>query len=149
MSLINPKISIVLLRLSFGIIYVWFGMLKFFPGVSPAEGLAGKTIHYLSFGILESDVAVKVLAVIEVAIGLGFLLNKFFKRVLVVMLLHMICTFSTFVILPEEMFTVAPFGLTLTGQYVVKNLILIGSGMLILNFLNVPNPAEEPSKVIS
>ena len=138
MSVISPKLTILLLRVSFGIIYLWFGMLKFFPGLSPAEGLAGKTIHYLSFGLLESDIAVKVLAIVEVVIGLGFLFNRQFKKVLLVMLLHMVCTFSTFLILPEEMFTVAPFGLTLTGQYVVKNLILIGSGMLILNILNVP-----------
>lgn len=148
MSFISPKISILLLRLSFGIIYIWFGLLKFFPGLSPAEGLSGKTIHYLSFGILDADIAVKVLAVIECAIGLGFLLNKYFKRVLVVMLLHMLCTFSTFVILPEEMFTVAPFGLTLVGQYVIKNLILIGAGMLILNVLNVPEPVKTQAKSV-
>jgi uncharacterized membrane protein YkgB len=132
----NPKITILLLRISFGLIYLWFGMLKFFPGLSPAESLAGETIQAMTFGVIPAVLGVKLLAVMECAIGLGFLINTWFRRVILVMIAHMVCTFATFVFLPEQMFHVAPFGLTLTGQYVVKNLIFLGAGILIINFLD-------------
>jgi hypothetical protein len=41
------------LRVSLGIIFLWFGALKFFPGLSPAQDLAARTIEQLSFGIVQ------------------------------------------------------------------------------------------------
>ena len=38
------------LRTNVGIVFFWFGVLKFFPALSPAEDLAGRTISALSFG---------------------------------------------------------------------------------------------------
>jgi uncharacterized membrane protein YkgB len=38
------------IRISLGIVFLWFGVLKFIPGMSPAEHLAGQTIERLSFG---------------------------------------------------------------------------------------------------
>jgi uncharacterized membrane protein YphA (DoxX/SURF4 family) len=34
----------MLLRVSLGIVFLWFGILKFFPSASPAEELASRTI---------------------------------------------------------------------------------------------------------
>jgi len=128
--------TILILRLSFGIIYLWFGLLKFFPGLSPAEGLAGETIETMTFGILPAALGLQILACVECLIGIGFLVNRFFRTMVMIMLGHMVCTFSTFVLLPEHMFTMAPFGLTLAGQYVVKNLVFLGAGFLIINFID-------------
>jgi uncharacterized membrane protein YkgB len=36
------------LRISLGIVFFWFGFLKFFPNVSPAESLATDTINVLT-----------------------------------------------------------------------------------------------------
>ncbi len=46
------KKSITFLRISIGIIYFWFGALKFFHGYSPAEDLAINTINELTFGLV-------------------------------------------------------------------------------------------------
>lgn len=44
--------GITLLRLSVGLVFLWFGFLKFIPGLSPAEELATKTVDGLSFGLV-------------------------------------------------------------------------------------------------
>ena len=40
-------------------------------------------------------------------------------------------TFLPLILLPDICFTDFPFGLTLEGQYIVKNLIIISSGLVI------------------
>ena len=65
--------GIVLLRISMGIVFLWFGALKFFPGLSPAQTLAGNTISILSFGLFTPESAVFILAVWECLIGVGLI----------------------------------------------------------------------------
>jgi hypothetical protein len=74
--------GITLLRISLGIVFLWFGALKFFPGLSPAQELAGRTIQTLTFGLLAPDTAVLILAVWECLIGLGLLLGVFLRATL-------------------------------------------------------------------
>jgi len=62
-----------LLRYSLGVVFLWFGILKFFPGLSPAQSLAGDTIARLSFDLLSPAAAVFLLAVWESLIGIGLL----------------------------------------------------------------------------
>jgi len=54
--------SLTLLQISLGIVFFWFGALKFFPGLSPAQDLAGRTIETLSFGLLQPTVSLPILA---------------------------------------------------------------------------------------
>src|SRR5215471_7688363 len=65
----------VLLRMSVGIVYLWFGVLKFFPNMSPAQDLATKTISVLSGGLVPPSISLPVLAAWECAIGIGLLLG--------------------------------------------------------------------------
>jgi uncharacterized membrane protein YphA (DoxX/SURF4 family) len=65
--------GIVLLRISLGIVFFWFGVLKFFASLSPAQDLATRTIDLLSFGLVAPGVALPVLAAWECAIGLGLI----------------------------------------------------------------------------
>src|SRR3712207_3021299 len=67
------RYGITLIRTSLGIVFFWFGVLKFFPGLSPAETLAGRTIEFLTGGILEPGVSLPLLAAWECAIGLGLI----------------------------------------------------------------------------
>lgn len=115
----------LLMRISFGLIYTWYGMLKFFPGLSPAEGLAKETIHHLTFGIIPDDVSILLLATWEVGVGLLFLTNRFQRTAILLALVHMGCTFLPFLFMPELTFTFVPYGFTLVGQYIVKNLVFI------------------------
>ena len=65
--------TIKLIRLSLGIIFLWYGMLKFFPTLSPAEELATKTIDIMFLGLINPLLSIKLLALLEVSIGIGFL----------------------------------------------------------------------------
>src|SRR5882672_5536185 len=68
--------GLLLLRWSLGIIFFWFGFLKFFNGMSPAEGLATRTISVLSMGQVPAPTSLPVLAAWECLIGLGLLSGK-------------------------------------------------------------------------
>src|SRR5882757_5840505 len=107
-KLVQP---ITILRTSIGIIYLWFGMLKFFPRLSPAEDLAKETIRVLTFGLIQPDFSLVLLALWETIIGL-LLLSGLFKRTsMALVATHMICTFTPLILLPHLSFTHQPYGL--------------------------------------
>ena len=118
------KNGIQLLRLSLGFIFFWFGVLKFFPGLSPAQNLAGDTIAALSFGVLSPSQAVFILAIWESLIGLGLLTGPFLRGTLLLLWLQMIGTMTPLILFPEICFKSFPLVPTLEGQYIIKNLVL-------------------------
>ena len=123
----TPGRWLITLRVSIGIIYVWFGALKFFPGVSPAEELAKETIHQLTFKLINPELSLLLLAIWETAIGV-LLISGLYPRVVIrIVLVHMICTFTPLFLLPGVSFTSAPFALTLVGQYIVKNIVIVSA----------------------
>ena len=119
------------LRISLGVIFFWYGVLKFFPALSPAEQLATDTINILFLGLIPASISIKILALWEVLIGIGFLLGLYTRVVSVLFLVHMFLTFTPLFILSDLCFTQAPFAFTLVGQYIVKNIIFILVGLLI------------------
>lgn len=121
-----------LLRWAIGINYFWFGMLKFFTGLSPAEGLAKDTIHVLTFGLIPDEVNLMLLAIWEVGIGVLFLTGFFIRFGAVAAILHMIFTFMPLFFFPEVSFSHAPYGFTIVGQYIVKNLVFLAALFIIL-----------------
>jgi uncharacterized membrane protein YkgB len=123
----NPAKKLRIMQISIGVIYLWFGALKFFSGVSPAEALAVETIQYLTVGILSPEQCLFMLAACETMIGLMLLLNFKKKYVIIAALLHLLGTFSPLVIMPDQIFKCTIFFLSLTGQYIVKNLIIFSS----------------------
>ena len=123
--------GITLLRISLGIVFVWFGVLKYFPGASPAEALAIDTIQVMSGGLVPPRVSLVVLATWECAIGLGLILGRYLRTTLLLLFLQMPGTVTPLFYFPEASFQSFPFILTLEGQYIVKNLILISAGFVI------------------
>ncbi|MBS1720904.1 MAG: DoxX family membrane protein [Armatimonadetes bacterium] len=123
--------SVTLLRISMGIIFFWFGVLKFFPGTSPAEILAGKTIQQLSLGTLKPAVSLPLIAALECGLGLAFLTGYRLKSATLVLLFHMAGTFTPMLLFPSETFKVFPIVPTLEGQYILKNLVLLSAGLVI------------------
>lgn len=123
--------GITLLRISMGIIFFWFGLLKFFEGLSPAESLAIRTIDILSLGLIGPDVIRYGLGAWEVLIGIGLIFKLFLRETLLLMFLQMLGTMTPIFLLPDEVFTAFPYGLTLEGQYIVKNLVVISGGIVI------------------
>jgi uncharacterized membrane protein YphA (DoxX/SURF4 family) len=123
--------SVTLLRLSMGVVFLWFGALKFFPGVSPAENLAGRTIAVMTAGLVPPAVSLPVLAFWEVLIGLGFLSGRCLRATILLLSAQMLGTVTPLFFFPTETFTAFPFAPTLEGQYIIKNLVLISAGLVV------------------
>lgn len=118
--------GLILLRISIGIVFFWFGALKLFPGVSPAEGLIRETLPFLPMNIF-----LPVLAIWEMIIGLGFIFGKFIRLTILLMFLQMGGTVSPIFLNPGAVWVDFPFVLTLEGQYIIKNLVLLSAATVI------------------
>jgi uncharacterized membrane protein YkgB len=118
--------GITVLRVGLGVVFFWFGMLKFFPGLSPAEYLVRNTIYFVN-----PDWFIPVLAAWESVIGLGLITGKFMRLTLLLLFLQMPGTALPLLVLPDVVWTIFPHGLTLEGQYIFKNLVLIGAGLVL------------------
>ncbi len=123
--------GIVLLRVSTGVVFFWFGFLKFFPDLSPAEDLATNTIDLLTFGLIPPNVSIIILAAWEVLIGLGLIFGKFLRTTLFLLFLQMLGTITPLFLFTSEVFTQIPYAPTLEGQYIIKNIVLISAGIVI------------------
>lgn len=123
--------SLVFLRVSIGVIYIWFGALKFFHGYSPAEDLAISTINKLTFNLIPQPVNIILLAVWECALGILLVSGQWLRPVLVFLFLHLACTFAPLLLFPNISFKFPPYGFTLVGQYIMKNLIIICAAAII------------------
>ena len=120
-----------LLRISLGVVFLWFGVLKFFPGLSPASDLAARTITALSFGTVPASVSVPVLAGWECLIGLGLLSGVAMRATLLLLALQMAGTLTPLLLFPSEVFTRVPYAPTLEGQYIIKNVVLISAAIVL------------------
>jgi len=123
--------GVLLLRVSLGIVFLWFGALKFFPGVSPAQDLATRTLDILSFGLVPASVAIPLLAAWECLIGIGLIFGLWMRATLFLLFMQMVGTVTPLFLFPAEAFTRFPYAPTLEGQYIIKNLVLVGAGIVI------------------
>lgn len=123
--------GVTLLRISLGIIFFWFGVIKFVPGLSPADELATRTITTLTFGIVQPEISRPLLALWETLIGLGLLTGWYMRATLLLLFVQMMGTITPLVLFPTETWHMFPVALTLEGQYILKNLVLISAGLVI------------------
>lgn len=114
-----------LMRISLALIFIWFGLLK--PlGMSPEEELIKRTVFFFP-----PDLVLNMLGCWEVAIGIGLLYKPLYRVSLFLLLIELPGTFLPLVVLPDICFNSIPFGLSLEGQYIVKNLFLIGAAFVV------------------
>jgi uncharacterized membrane protein YphA (DoxX/SURF4 family) len=118
--------GLLIMRIGLGVVFFWFGALKLVPGLSPAEELVRNTVY-----IVDPDIFLPILAIWEMLIGLGLIFGKFMRLTLLLLFLQMPGTALPLVVLPDVVWTVFPYGLTLEGQYIIKNLVLIGAGLVL------------------
>ncbi len=123
--------SITLLRISLGVVFLGFGVLKFFPSVSPAQSIATQTTAVLSFGLVPASISIVLIASLECAIGLCFITGKFLRIAVWLLLFELIGILSPVVLLPGELFTGPFHAPNLLGQYVLKDVVLAGAGIVI------------------
>lgn len=121
-----------ILRICIGILFLWFGALKFFPGLSPAESLASQTVDILTLHLLPDPMILPSLALLEFGLGVLLVFTKEYKLTFWLLLFHMACTIMPMVVLPEVTFKSFPFQLTIEGQYIVKNIVIISAAFVLL-----------------
>ena len=125
------RYGILFLRISVGIVFLWFGVLKFFPGLSPAQEIATVTIERLTFGFIQANVALIILATWETIIGLGLITGKFLRITIFLLFAQMLGAMTPLILFPAETFTRFPYAPTFEGQYIIKNLVLISAGLVV------------------
>lgn len=123
--------GLIILRFSIGIVLFWFGFLKYFRGLSPAEDLATDTIKIITFRLISDNVILYGLATLEVLIGIGLIFKIYMRQTLLLLYIQMIGTFLPIFFFPEKVFYIFPYSLTLEGQYIVKNLVILSAGIVL------------------
>jgi uncharacterized membrane protein YkgB len=127
-----------ILRLALAIIFIWFGGLKV-VGSSPANDLVKRTIYWL-----QPEFFLPILGWWEVLIGVCLLFRPLIRPGLLLLALQLPGTFLPLLVLPDVCFQKFPFHLTMEGQYIIKNLLIIGAALLVGGTLN---PTTEKPKV--
>ncbi len=128
---LSHKYGMRYLESSIGLIYLWFGALKFFPGLSPAEQLAGDTLSAIVFHTIDQQWLLWGLATMELVIGICLLFRSRSKFAIFLVFLHMAGTLLPLFIFPDLSFSNPPFGFSIIGQYIMKNLVIIGALIII------------------
>lgn len=119
------RLGVPTLRIALGVVFIWFGGLKIIGG-SPAAELVASTVYVLS-----PEFFVPVLGVWEVVIGLCLLYRPLIRVGILLLFLQMPGTFLPVVLLPDVVFSTVPHALTVEGQYIVKNLVIIGAALVV------------------
>jgi len=114
-----------LLRFGLGLVFVWFGAPKFVPGLSPADALVRATVPFF-----DPTWFVPLLGAVEVLIGICLWRRRWLRFGLLVMAGHMLGTVLPLVTLPEIAWKTFPVA-TLEGQYILKNMVLIASAIVL------------------
>ena len=121
--------SITALRLALGSIFLWFGALKIFGG-SPVAVLIQETYSFMPIHVF-----MFVLGVWEIVIGIGIMLKRALRCVLILLCVHLLGTFTAIWFNPGIFFVQGvPLSLTVDGEFVMKNLVLITAALVIAGY---------------
>jgi len=120
--------SVDILRVSLGLVFLAFGVLKFFPGASPAEDLVIRTIDRLTLGMVGGQAALLITAVLECFIGITLITGKLLRAGLAVLGMSLVGILSPLVLFFGDLFPGTP---TLEAQYVFKDIVLAAAGLVV------------------
>ncbi len=130
--------GVPVLRVALGIVFIWFGALKV-VGLSPASHLIAAVVY-----VVQPSLFIPVLGVWEILIGLCLLYKPLVRLGILLLFLQLPGTFLPLVLVPGAVFETFPFVLTVEGQYIVKNLVIIGAALVIGGA--VREQSEEPTE---
>lgn len=123
--------SVAVLRVAVGLVFFGFGVLKYFPGVSPAQSITEATTHILFFGLIPGRVSMVIVATLECVIGLSLIAGRPMRVAIWLLATEFVGILSPLVLLPARLFSGPDHAPTLEGQYVLKDIILVGAAMVI------------------
>lgn len=142
------RYSITLLRVGLGVVFLGFGLLKFFPGLSPVEDLVVNTVGVLTFGAISASAGIALVAALECAIGLSLIAGKFMRLTLLLLAFQMLGAVSPLFFFPGELFTGPLHAPSLAAQYIIKDVVLVGAILVIGATLRggriIGNPERTP-----
>ncbi|MCE7734415.1 MAG: DoxX family protein [Candidatus Heimdallarchaeota archaeon] len=127
------RYGLISLRYSLGIIFIWFGALKPFDK-SPANELVENTIVFIP-----PEIFIPILGIWEIMIGVGLIIRRFNRIAIFLLFLQMPGTMLPLILLPEVCYVTFPFVLTIEGQYIIKNLVLISAAIVIGGTVRKPS----------
>ena len=120
------RTSVPALRISLGVVFVWFGVLKVLD-VSPVSELVARTVYWF-----DPNLVVPALGIFEILVGGLLVLNRWLRLALALFAAQMVGTFLVFIVLPQVAFRDGnPLLLTVEGEFVLKNLVLLTAGMVV------------------
>lgn len=119
-------------RAMIAVVYIWFGFLKVI-GTSPAEGLVTKLFNLTLESIMGIQTFLLILGIGECLIGFLWLSPRLTKLAFGLMIVHLFTTFMPVIFLPNETWQ-SFFNLTLTGQYIIKNVVLLSAAWFVYIF---------------
>lgn len=120
----------LLLRFSLAAIFFWFGMLKL-AGVSPVVTLLRNAIPFLA-----GSPYIELLGLTEIVIAIGLVIERLANQAATLMILHLFCTLGVAIIAPTVVFAPAFPVLTMDGEFLAKNLVLITAGLVVISSRN-------------
>lgn len=123
--------SITALRIAVGAVFLGFGVLKYFPGVSPAQNLTESTTHILFLGLVPGDIAIVMIATLECTIGVLLLTNRGMRLAVWLLAIEFVGILSPIFLLPGRLFAGPHHAPTITGQYCLKDIILVAAALVI------------------
>lgn len=134
LAAVAARYGLALLRISMGLVFAGFGVLKFIPGLSPAENLVEATTHELSLGVVPALVPYSVVlagtAALECVIGVSLVTGLWFHRVRYLLAMELAGILSPLVVLPGRLFSGPGHAPTLEGQYVLKDIVLLAAAVV-------------------
>ena len=120
------RVGVPLLRLSLGLVFVWFGALKV-ADRTPVGDLVAGTVPWLDRAWF-----VPALGAFEVVLGLALIVGYRLGWVALLTAAHLAGTFLTLVVQPDVAFQQGnPLLLTTEGEFVAKNLVLATAALVV------------------
>jgi len=130
-TLVRP-FSLLMLRVSLGVVFVWFGALKV-ANVTPVAALIAGTVPWV-----DAAWFVPLLGAVEVVVGVALIAGRRLTVVSFVLVAHLTGTLLVFVMQPQVAFQHGnPLLLTTEGEFVMKNVVLISAALVLASRLQV------------
>lgn len=135
------QLGIPVLRFALAVVFIWFGALKL-AGTSAATEMVTRTVYWFEPGVF-----IPILGWWEIAIGVSLAIPALTRLGILLLVLQIPGTFLPLILLPEVCYRNQPWNLTLEGQYIVKNLVILGAALLLGGLVRGHRQSDpEPSR---